>query len=305
MLRDKEPKRRNTMSEQSTAKTVTTLTIGGNDLAASRATVSSSALADLTEPIAAIPLDDVRRLGVSVPQAVAVCRHYARCYAEDRPAFAEALNPCVFDPMSHDNLEARAEALWEADMLLTKILEHDSEAATTAESARTVKKRLLRTAEYLWGDDTQKMEQVSNAKSGYSHMDLADSIFTLYHLFVDNWDEVAKRSDVTQEEIKNARDVGNRLLDAIGPSRDEKIKAAQELREQAGEYARRGIEDIRTAAGFVFRNDEKRLLRYPALGSMRKRSKADAQNGSEDVADEPAALPATVPAAAATPAPAV
>ncbi|MCP4605314.1 MAG: hypothetical protein GY847_33145 [Proteobacteria bacterium] len=249
-------------------------------------TTASGALKDLMEHIETIPSNRVRKLGISVPQAVAAGRHYARCYAEDRAKFVQALNPCVFDPKSYDNLAKRSEALWEADVLLEKTEENNDDASKTADQARKVKHRFLRTAEYLWGDDAEKMEHVANAKSGYSHLDLANNIFTLYHLFIENWDEVTKRSDVTEDEIKHAHALGNQLLDAVGPSRDESVKAAQDLRDRAAEYLRQGIEDIRTAAGFIFRNDEKHLSRYPTLGSMRKRRRTDSQNGSEQVIEQ-------------------
>ncbi|MCP4604680.1 MAG: hypothetical protein GY847_29860 [Proteobacteria bacterium] len=91
---------------------------------------------------------------------------------------------------------------------------------------------------------------------------------------------------LTEDEIKHAHALGNQLLDAVGPSRDEAVKAAQDLRDRAGEYLRQGIEDIRTAAGFIFRNDETHLSRYPSLGSMRKRRRTDSQNGSEQVIEQ-------------------
>ena len=182
----------------------------------------------------------------------------------------------------------RAEALWEADVLLEKTEENNDDVTRVADQARSVKRRLLRTAEYLWGDDKDKMEMVSIAKTGYSYMDLADNIFTLYHLFIDNWDEVNSRSDVTEAEMTAAHALGNRLLDAIGPSRDEMVKAVQDLRDRASEYVRRGIDDIRTAAGFIFRNNPKHLSRYPNLGSLRRRRRSDSEKSSNGTDKQPA-----------------
>ena len=95
-------------------------------------------------------------------------------------------------------------------------------------------------------------------------------------------------NQITEEEIENAHALGNQLLDAVGPSRDETVKAVQNLRDHAGEYLRRGIEDIRTAAGFIFRNDEKHMSRYPNLGSLRKRRKTDSLKGVIDIDEQPA-----------------
>jgi len=258
---------------------------------------SSGALKGLMDLVMAIPADRVRKLGVSVPQAVAAGRHYARCYAEDRAAFVQALNPCVFDPASHDNMAKRAEALWEADILLEKTEENNDDVTRISDQARRVKRRLLRTAEYLWGDDRDRMEMVSIAKNGNSYMDLADNIFTLYHLFIENWDEVNSRSDVTEEELNSAHALGNQLLDAIGPSRDEMVKAVQDLRDRAGEYLRQGIDDIGTAAGFIFRNDPKHLSRYPNLGSLRRRRKTDTEKRSNGTVIQPPAQDDGIPVA--------
>ena len=43
----------------------------------------------------------------------------------------------------------------------------------------------------------------------------------------------------------------------------------------SSEYLRRGIEDIRAAAAFVFRRDAKRLGRYPTLAFGKKKRMAD------------------------------
>jgi hypothetical protein len=170
------------MSDQTTVKTLTAVTANNNAEAtgkeenpitealkqgvkeASMLTPEafSSALEEVLDVIQAIGPDQIRRLGISVPQAVAVARHYAKCYAEDRAAFVRTLNPCVFDPEDHDNMETRATALWEADVMLGKILENNSDLSKIADEARRAKYRLVRTAEYLWGEDQEKMEDVAN-----------------------------------------------------------------------------------------------------------------------------------------------
>ena len=78
----------------------------------------SGALKELKEILEAIPAERVRKLSVTVQQAVSVGRHYARCYAEDREAITKVIDRSVFDPEAHDNMAERAEALWEADVLL-------------------------------------------------------------------------------------------------------------------------------------------------------------------------------------------
>jgi hypothetical protein len=99
--------------------------------------------------------------------------------------------------------------------------------------------------------------------------------------------------------------LGNRLLDVIGPSRDEQVKAAQDLRDRVGEFLRQGVEDIRTAAGFIFRDDEKHLFRYPSLGGLRKRRRTDTQGEVEETVDTSASAPENAQSVSDTPVPAV
>ncbi len=235
--------------------------------------IASGALKELRETLETIPAERVRKLSVTVPQAVAVGRHYARCFAEDKKAMAKGIHRSVFDTKAHDNMARRAEALWEADVLLSKTKKYKSGAPKLAKQTREMKSRLKKTAVYLWSNEKKKMKVLSKMKRGNSYLNLADDIFKLYHLFIENMAEVKRRTDITEAEMARAHDLGARLLDAVGPSSDERLRKARDLRARAGEYLREGIENIRTAAGFRFQGDEKHLSRYPKLGEFRKGNK--------------------------------
>jgi hypothetical protein len=233
------------MSEQTTVKTLTSvkannsvqapgkeenpiteaMSQGVKEASMLTAGASSSALEELLDFIQAIGPHQIRKLGISVPQAVSVGRHYAKCYAEDRAAFVRALNPCVFNPASYDNMETRAAALWEADVLLGKAEEDNDDVFKTADEARRAKSRLVRTAEYMWGEDEEKMEAVDNAKVGHSHMDLADAIFTLCHMFMDNLDEVKRRRTDTQDEVEETVDTSASAPENAQPVSDTPVPA--------------------------------------------------------------------------------
>ena len=67
------------------------------------------------------------------------------------------------------------------------------------------------------------------------------------------------------------------------------------LRYQAAEYLRRGIEEVRAAAGYIFRNNPKQMERYPSL-FVRKRRKTDkVKTADEASADSVAPAPAIAP----------
>jgi hypothetical protein len=65
--------------------------------------------------------------------------------------------------------------------------------------------------------------------------------------------------------------------------RDRVTSLLKELRLRAGEYLRRGIDDIRAAAAFVFSKDEEKLGRYPVIRRTRRR----AGDKTEDEPDTP------------------
>jgi hypothetical protein len=241
-----------------------------------------TALEELKEILEAIPAKRIRKLSVTVPQAAAVARHYARCFAKDREAIARAVRRSGFDVEAHDDMEKRAQALWEADVLLSKMKKEKSGATKLAKQAREMKSRLKKTARYLWGEDKKKMKALSSMKRGNSRFNLANDVFKLYRLFIENMDEATRRSDLAEEDIARVDELSKKLLDAVGPSGGERLRAARNLRARAGEYLLQGIENIGAAAGFVFREDEKRLSRYPRLGELRTRNnKRQSKSGAE------------------------
>ena len=102
----------------------------------------SGALKELKATLEAIPNERVRKLPVTVQQAILVGRHYARVYTQDRETIVKSLNPSFFNPKAHDNMTKRTEALWEADVLLKNTKKHRAGAPELAKHAREIKARL-------------------------------------------------------------------------------------------------------------------------------------------------------------------
>jgi hypothetical protein len=241
-----------------------------------------AALGELKETLEAIPAGRIRKLSVTVTQAVAVGRHYASCFTEDREDIDKAVRRGGFDVEAHDDMAKRAQALWEANVLFLKLKNGKGGATKLARQAREMKVRLKKTAYYLWSEDKKKMKTLSAMKRGNSRFNLANDVFKLYRLFIENMDEVKRRSDITEVDIARVDELGKSLLDAVGPSGDERLRAAKDLRARAGDYLRQGIDNIRAAAGFVFQWDEKHISRYPKLGELRTRNnKRQSKSGAE------------------------
>ena len=60
-------------------------------------------------------------------------------------------------------------------------------------------------------------------------------------------------------------------METMGQAQMNGLSGLKELRLQAGEYLRQGIEQIQVAAEFVFNGNIKRLSRYPKLSVMKQR----------------------------------
>ena len=119
------------------------------------ASAGRGALDLLTPTLLAIPAHEVRKVTVMAPHAVAVGRHYARCYSEDRSAFAQNLTPHAWIPEDYDNMELRANALWQADRALKEAINGDAIVTEIAARARQERNKLYMTAQYLWCDDAK------------------------------------------------------------------------------------------------------------------------------------------------------
>ncbi len=74
------------------------------------------------------------------------------------------------------------------------------------------------------------------------------------------------------EFIHDAADASAGVLQANISSPAAAAFEVRDLRHRAAEYLRQGIEDVRAAAGYIFRNDDKSRERYPSL-FIRKRKK--------------------------------
>jgi len=107
-----------------------------------------------------------------------------------------------------------------------------------------------------------------------AYLNVADDLGSLASLFTEYWSQAEGNCDVTLEDIARAQRLGAGILRAMSPSHTEELGEVKRLRHRAAEYLRQGIEDVRAAAAYVYRNNDKKLERYPSL-FVRKRRKSD------------------------------
>lgn len=254
------------------------------------------ALAKVRPHLEAMNADEVSTLRAGAPVVVANALHLHRAYLEDRARIVGAFKPQAFDAARCDDLMVRALALWEADTLARQAIDPESLLPPLLAEATPLRKKLLRAAEYVWGDDPNLGPVVSEIRSGGGHKDTADDLVALGALFSTYWDAASGRCDVTDEEVAAARKLGLKLLQALGTNaQTSPVASARDLRDRAAAYTRQAANELRAAAAFVFRNDPEALERYPALHAApprRRRPKT-----------EPKAAPAEAPQSAPVPEP--
>lgn len=253
---------------------------------------AKTALAALTPTLKAIPSSEVRLLRVGTTTAVGIGLAYARAFSEDRDRFVQALNPDEFDPVEHDNLAERAKAFWRADIQMRQELGSEGSLRFLLAEAKPLRVRMTKAATYLWGEDGDLGEVVGEIRRGQGHANHADDLGALAELFSEHWDEADGKCDVTLEDIARAETLGAEILELLSPSKAKEIDDARNLRNRAAEHLRRGIENIRDAASYVFRNEPALIERYPSLFVHTRKRKTNGK-GNDEVNPDSTVIPPT------------
>ena len=232
---------------------------------------AESALAGLRQAIIAIPKSEVRPLKAATTSAVGIGLAYARAYAEDRALFERTFTIEAFDPLGYDDLADRAKAFWRADIAMRQELSTEGPVRLLLMEAKPLRLKLMKAATYLWGDDPELSDVVAHIRKGNGYANKADDLGRLASLFAERWSEVEGKCDVNEEDIARAEALGAEILQAMSPSRVEMLDDARGLRNRAAEHLRRGIEDVRDAASYVFRKKPEEMERYPSLFTRSRR----------------------------------
>jgi hypothetical protein len=235
------------------------------------------ALALLEPRLRGLPEASVSPFRASVPQAVANALQVVRSFGEDRALFVAAFKQKVFDPVEFDDLEQRALALWQADVNYRLTMNPEEAIVGILDEARSLRKKLLSAASYLWTEDAIIGPRLAAVRKGHGHMDLADDLVTLASVFDGNWSYARTRCDVKRSDLGRAREISHQVLHALTLGKDRTaVEAARDLRDRAAAYANQGIRVVRAAAGFLFCNDMARLDEYPSMFAGRSTSRRPA-----------------------------
>jgi hypothetical protein len=232
---------------------------------------AEKALARLASTICQIPENEARVLRVGVHTAVITGLRVAQSFAGDREQIAASFAPDAFDPAEHDDLEDRALALWHADLLLRDAGEQAGSSPDLLDQAKQMRARLLKAAEYLWNNDSELRDLVADIRSHRGRADMADDLARLRRLFVEHWPEAKASCSLTSKDLEQAKDLGKAVINALSRGEADELADLRLLRDRAAEHLRRGIDDVRAAAAFVFRDDPASLAKYPGLYSSRNR----------------------------------
>ncbi|MCP4603862.1 MAG: hypothetical protein GY847_25640 [Proteobacteria bacterium] len=240
------------------------------------------ALEEIRSELEKIPANEVRKLTASTTQVVGIGLAYAQSYKEDRGLFQGTFIKEAFDVRSYDNMEKRANAFWHLDILKRQTEGSLGPVQSLLEVGVPLRAKLLKGAFYLWEDHAAIGDLLAQIRAGNGHANSADDLGSLATLFHDHWKEAAGRCSITKEEIVEARRVGAAILRAKSPIKTKELDEICDLRYRAGEYLRRGIEDIRAGAYFIHRGNPEALDRYPSIFARIKRSRQNEKNGKND-----------------------
>ena len=247
----------------------------------------------------ALSKQEVRHFSLAIPAAVASAIRVWQSFMADAAAIVTSFKRQGFDPDAVSDLPDRVSALWQADTMLRRALDPESTMQELLDDAVVVHTKMAKTAKYLFEDDDEIWPVVADIREGSGHMDRAGDLARYAELFTTHWDRVDGKSEVTQADIDNAKEMSVRILRAYTENDESNIRSLRDLRDRAGEYLARAVDDIRDAALYHFRNDPDAADRYPTLFKYRRvnRKKEKESDAAEETELAPEALEATPDAA--------
>ncbi len=241
----------------------------------------NKALQNIMPQVLAIPAHEVRRHAASIVFVVALSMRILRAFTEDLERIASLFSLQGFLPKKYEDLIERIKGLWQADVLFRQCVEGKRPGLELMERARWAWHKLIRDAEYVFGKDPDRKQIVADLRSGRGTLNRADDLLSLSVLFSNHWDEIKDRCNVSREDIDEARSLALRIIEIVSPQANvNELEELRAVRDGAFEYLRRGIDDIRAAAAFAFRDEPSRLKNYPSLFSGKKNRRRTTKNGN-------------------------
>jgi hypothetical protein len=246
-----------------------------NAIVAGKKSEGKKILEDMKPTLLAIPEDEIRTSKAGAMKAVQCGFSYSNALVDDKPAFLAELSSKSRVVPILDDIRNRAVAFWIAQILLRRC---ENELVLPIKQllleSESLRERLLESLKYLWRKDAIKRALLKDISAGRSRIDKADDLARLNMIFNDHWTNLNGRCDVEKDDVERSRDLSEQLLSALSGPQEIELYEVQDLRNRAYEHLRRGIDDIRHAAKFVFRDQPRRLKRYPLLHSLGRKKRA-------------------------------
>ncbi len=218
---------------------------------------------------------EVRQFNLSVPSTVTVGMRIWKAYKLDQTKFVETFTKRAFDPVAYEDFPERVGALWYLNVQLQQVTDPKGDLDGILAEIVPLHSKLGKSAAYLWGDSEELGDIVADIRSGGGHADKADDLVRYTALFEEHWAEADGSCAVTKDDLVKSRALAAKLMDAMTAVPASDIAELKNTRDRAGEYLRRGVDDIRDAAAYIFRSDPEAVERYPSLftrgASKRKR----------------------------------
>ncbi len=231
---------------------------------------------------------EVRQFNLSVPSTLSSAIRIWGSYSEDKPKFLATFTPLGFDAAGVSDFPARTAALWYVDVQLGQVLAPKSgmpgEIVAVAKPLHT---KLADAALYLWKSDPELGVVVADIRKGAGYLDMAGDLARYATLFEDHWSKAEGRCEVTLADAASAKSISAVILESLTAKPTGTVDELKDLRCRAAEYLRRGADDIRDAATYVFRKTPTALDRYPSLHKL-SYPKGRGQSKPEEPTPEPA-----------------
>ena len=262
---------------------------------------------DAIRPILfAMDASTVRQFNLSVPTAVSYAMKTYKSFICDKARFVETFKTAAFNPDAYNDFPTRVGALWHADIMLAQAIDPAGNVSTLIEASKPLYKKMGKAAVYLFGDHETLGQVVASIREGSGHMDQADDFARYAALFKENGAAAEGKCDVTKEDIETALDYSAQILNAMTDTEESSVSDLRDIRNRAGEYLRRAVDDIRDAALYIFRYDDDVQERYPSiyagvyLKGRKKGKKASAESTAiETESDDTTASDDSAPAQSA------
>lgn len=164
-------------------------------------------------------------------------------------------------------------ALWAANHLYLNSLDNPEKAANEIRKlfneSTPLRKTLMTAAGYTWRENIEVLKIIDRIRSGQGYKDRADDLVALSLLFQDRWNEAEGQTSLTIEKVKEAGELGVRLLGLLGHSdseeRTDTDTGPREMRDRVWTIFQHDYNELRHAGLYLHRNNPKAAELYMSL----------------------------------------